>query len=132
MVSREEVATTLSLPPFATGEIAGSYELLYIYWKKAGRRAEEAVLREEDFEVLRHAVEREGLRRLDDLLERLTDHFVERIDPEAAREAVREYYGSDVDPEAAKRAIARLLASWLLEAGKEWKMYRFQGFLPRD
>ncbi len=122
----------MSLPPFATGEIAGDYGLLYVYWRKAGRRAEEAVLRSEDFEVLRHAVERERLRRVEELVERLVEHFLDRIDPVAAREAVSEYYGADVDAEYARRLVARLLASWLLEAGKEWKMYSFRGYVPRD
>ncbi|MET1100899.1 MAG: hypothetical protein ABWW69_00240 [Pyrodictiaceae archaeon] len=123
---------TSSLPYFATGELVGDYSLLYAYWRKAGNKAERAVLRSEDFERLRLIVEREGVERLDELWEKLTDYFMDRVDGNAAVEAVKERIGVVVDAYTARRMIARILAGWLIEAGKQWKLYSFRGAIPRD
>ena len=103
-------------PMFATGEIVGDYEPLYLYWQEAGGRAEEAVLSGGDFEVLRRLVEEEGVSRLDEVLERLASHFVSRVDARAARRALEKYYGVEVSEEEAARRIAGILAGWLVEA----------------
>ena len=118
----------MSLPYFGTGEIVGDYELLYRYWRHAGRRAEEATLRRDDFDYLRRLVDRREVSRLDELLARLTEYFRPRVDPEAARRAVREHYGVDLPAEDARRMVARLLAGWLVEAGQQWRILRLRGW----
>ncbi|HID41221.1 MAG TPA: hypothetical protein EYP33_03590, partial [Pyrodictium sp.] len=50
-------------PMFATGEIVGDYEPLYLYWQEAGERAGESVLSNRDFKELQRLVTREGVRR---------------------------------------------------------------------
>ncbi len=121
------------LPVFATGRIVGDYGLLFKYWEVAGAKAEEAMLRNEDFNHLRRLVEAKGPRlRLSELLDSLTDYFLPRVDPEAARQAYKSYYGIDVDTYTARRQVARLLAGWLVEAGEEWKILSLRGWLPRD
>ncbi len=109
-------------PMFATGEVVGDYEPLYLYWEEAGQRAAESVLTTEDFEELRRIVVGEGVRRLDELLERLKPLFRGRVDPEAARRAMKRYYGVDIDTETAVDRILEILAGWLVEAASEWHM----------
>ena len=121
----------MSLPYFATGEVVGDYTLLYRYWKRAGRRAEEATLRREDFDYLRRLVEAGEVRRLDELLDRLTSYYMGRVDGEAARQAVRDHYGVEVLVEDAKRMVARILAGWLVEAGQQWGILRLRGWTER-
>ena len=111
-------------PPFASGRIAGVYEPLRLYLEVArelGREdlVERAVLSEEDFSWLRQRVSQAGRLRLLDLLDELEERFIERVDPEVAREAFRRY-GVELSAGDARRRIARLLASWLVEAGEEW------------
>jgi hypothetical protein len=112
------------LPPFASGRIAGSYRLLRRYLEVARERNrdeafENALLREEDYELLK-SLAREGESALE-LVDRLTDILVERVDPEIAEEALRRE-GILLSGEEARRIIARLLASWLIEAGEYWKI----------
>ena len=109
-------------PMFATGEIVGDYEPLYLYWEEAGQRAAESVLTTRDFDELRRIVVGEGVRRLDELLERLKPLFRSRVDPDAARRAMKRYYGVDVDTETAVNRILEILAGWLVEAASEWHM----------
>jgi hypothetical protein len=118
----------MALPYFATGEVVGDYELLYRYWRYAGRRAEEATLRREDFDYLRRLVEDYHVKRLDELLAKLTDYFSPRVDPEAARRAVEDHYKVSIPPEDARRMVARILAGWLVEAGQQWKILRLRGW----
>ncbi len=111
-------------PPFASGRIAGVYEPLRLYLEVArelGREdlVERAVLSEEDFSWLRQRVSEAGRLRLLDLLDELEERFLERVDPEVAREAFRRYV-VELSAGDARRRIARLLASWLVEAGEEW------------
>jgi len=107
---------------FATGEIVGDYEPLYLYWEEAGQRASESVLSTRDFEELRRIIVGEGVRRLDEVIERLKPLFRDRVDPGAARRALRRYYGVDVDEETAVDKILGILAGWLVEAASEWHM----------
>ena len=109
-------------PMFATGEVVGDYEPLYLYWEEAGQRAAESVLTTRDFEELRKIVVGEGVRRLDELLERLKPLFRGRVDPEAARRAMKRYYGVDVDAETATDRVIEILAGWLVEAASEWHL----------
>ncbi len=111
-------------PPFATGRIAGGYEPLKYYLEVARERGREdlverALLSEEDFEWLRGRIAEARRIRLLDLLDELEDRFLERVDPEVAREAFKRY-GVEISSGDAQHRIARLLASWLVEAGEEW------------
>ncbi len=115
-------------PPFASGKVAGDYEPLFLYWEVARERGREdlieaATLREEDYKVLQREAG-EGLG-LDALLEALTSYMEDRVDPVVAAEAYRRY-GVEASPEDARRLIARLLASWLVEAGEYWGFVRLR------
>ncbi|BEP16871.1 hypothetical protein PYJP_02230 [Pyrofollis japonicus] len=109
-------------PLFATGEVVGDYEPLYKYWEEAGQKASESVLSAKDFEELRRIVVDQGVRRLDELLEKLKQVFRNRVDPEAARRALSKYYGVEVDTETAVDRVAGILAGWLVEAATEWNI----------
>ena len=116
-------------PPFATGKVVGSYEPLRRYLEEARRRGREdlveaALLREEDFNLLRRlaALERVSL---DSLLSALEERFYDRVSGEVAREAY-ESLGIRVDEESARRMIARILAGWLVESGEEWRILRLR------
>jgi len=113
-------------PMFATGEVVGDYEPLYLYWQEAGERASESVLSNEDFQELQRLVAGEGVRRLDQLLERLRDRFLPRVDPAAARRALSRYYGVDLGEAEAAQRIADILAGWLVEAASEWGLLRLR------
>jgi hypothetical protein len=113
-------------PMFATGEIVGDYEPLYLYWSEAGEKAEKAIIQSQDFRELRRIIEEEGVRRLDEVLERLASYFQPRVDAEAARRALTRYYGVEVDPLEAARRIALILAGWLVEAAGELGIYRLR------
>ena len=119
-----------ALPPFATGRITPDYSILFEYWRVAREReredlVEKAMLGEDDYELLREKAS--TTRRLGDLLEILEDIMVERVDPDIAVEAVARATGSRVDSETARRLVARLLASWLVEAGEYWRMIGLHG-----
>ncbi len=119
-------------PYFATGEIVHDYGLLYKYWRRAGKRAEDATLANRDFNYLKSIVEESGVVRLSELLDNLTEYFLPRVEARAALEAVRDHYGVEVDADTARRMVARILAGWLIEAGKQWRILRLRGELPRD
>jgi hypothetical protein len=121
----KEPAEEEGKPFFATGEIVGSYRLLYTYWRHAGDKAEESILREADFQKLQHLIS-QGYTRLDQLMEKLRDHFRERIDTEAARKAAKEYYGVEMGPEEAVARVADQLAGWLIEAASQWGIVRIR------
>lgn len=114
------------MPLFATGEIVGDYEPLLRYWEKAGEKAGDSVLSNEDFRELQRLVAVEGVSRLDEVLDRLSLRFRGRVDPDAAAQALSEYYGTPVPPEEARDRIARLLAGWLVEAASEWNIIRLR------
>ncbi|MEB3861688.1 MAG: hypothetical protein GSR84_05655 [Desulfurococcales archaeon] len=120
-------------PPFASGRIAGDYEPLFLYWeaaRRAGREdlVERAMLREEDYRLASRLAREAG--RLGDLLDRLEEVMLERVDPGVAAEAYR-MYGAPVGDEDARRLIARLLASWLVEAAEHWGFLRLRGLGDR-
>ncbi len=114
------------MPFFATGEIVGDYSLLYLYWREAGDKAEEALLSEKDFQHLRGLLTAGEQARLDQVLDKLRSHFRGRVDPEAAARAAKKYYGIDVPPEEARERVAGILAGWLVEAASRWGMIRLR------
>jgi molecular chaperone GrpE (heat shock protein) len=113
-------------PMFATGEVVGDYEPLYLYWNEAGEKAEEAIIQSRDFQELKKVIEQEKITRLDEALERLATYFLPRVDAEAARRALRKYYGIDIDPSEAAKKIAQMLAGWLIEAAEELGIYKLR------
>ena len=123
-------------PLLGDGSIVADYSLLYSYWEALRRRGgsvEDAVLKREDFEKLREIVERHSGLSLERLLEMLTEEMLRRVDREAAIEAAREAYGVDMDAETAARRVARIMAGWLVEAGKQTGILRLRGYaLPED
>ncbi len=123
-------------PLLGDGSIVPDYTLLYAYWdalRRRGSDVDEALLKREDFDLLRRLVEEGAGQTLDKLLDRLVEHFLPRIDREAALDAFRETYGFEADAETASRRVARIMAGWLVEAGKQSKMLRLRGpELPSD
>ncbi len=105
-------------PTFATGEFAGDYTDLKRYLEKAKEIDEkcydDAILKNEDFEWIRKLVEEKGKVRAQDLLNAIEERMINRVCDEIASEAL------NMDKEHAKRRVARLLASWLLEAAMQW------------
>ena len=115
-------------PPFASGELVGDYSPLFEYWRVARERGREdlveaAMLSEADYKLLRDTV-KSGEAVLD-LVDRLAEKIVDRVDPEIAAEALARS-GVRVPPEEARWYIARLIASWLIEAGDYWGLIRLR------
>ncbi|AEM39488.1 hypothetical protein Pyrfu_1631 [Pyrolobus fumarii 1A] len=123
-------------PLLGDGSIVGDYTLLYRYWdelRRRGRNLDNALLRREDFEKLRRLVEEHTSMTLEKLLSILTEEFLPRVDREAAMAAARATYGVELDAETAARRVARILAGWLIEAGKQSGILRLRGpSLPTD
>ncbi len=123
-------------PLLGDGSVVSDYTLLYEYWealRRQGKDTDTAVLQRSDFDKLREIIEREGGMSLEELLERLSEHLLPRIDREAAREAATRTYGVDMDSDTAARRVARIMAGWLVEAGKQTGMLRLRGpQLPSD
>ena len=116
-------------PPWASGKLAGDYDLLYAYWEEARRRGREdlveaAMLSERDFDKLRELVG-EGPRSALELVERLAGELEARIDEDVAGAAAAGL-GLPLAGEEARRRVARLMASWLVEAGEEWGVLRLR------
>jgi hypothetical protein len=119
-------------PPFASGELVGDYGPLFEYWKIAREKGREdlveaAMLSEEDYRMLQETAYR-GEEVLD-LIERLTEKILDRIDPEIASEALSGY-GVKAPPDEARRFIAKLIAAWLIEAGEYWCFIKLRRGLP--
>lgn len=109
------------LPFFADSSVVGDYKPLKKYWvllREKGLDIDKAVLTQEDFKYLEKIVEETGSIDLASLLDKLTDYFIDRIDCETALEAYRDTYGYVIDREEACRNMARIMAGWLIEAGK--------------
>ncbi len=109
-------------PFFADGSIVGDYTPLFKYWGivkgKDKKRFDAAFLTPEDFDTVKEIVEAKGKISIAEVLEELRKRFINRIDPEAAVEALREAYGATVDAETAVDRIAFIMAGWLLEAAR--------------
>ncbi len=123
-------------PLLGDGSIVPDYSLLYAYWealRRKGADIDRALLRREDFDTLRRLVEQAPSQTLEELLGKLIQHFLPRVDREAALEAFRETYSLEPDTETAARRVARILAGWLVEAGQQTGILRLRGpQLPSD
>ncbi len=118
------------LPFFADGSIIGEYKLLFEYWrilreKHRENMLDKAFLKREDFEYIRLLINIRKKMNLQELLDKLTDKFLERIDPDAAQEAFKNVYGIEIDREYARRKIAYVLAGWLIEAARNTGILKY-------
>ncbi len=117
-------------PPFASGEIVGDYEPLFIYWRVARDRGREdlieaSTLSNDDFEYVKRYMEVRVRLSLADILDDLSTYFKDRVDEDTAREAYRRL--GIVDPKGEYRVlIARILAGWLIEAAETWGILRIR------
>jgi len=119
-------------PLFASGELINDYEPLRVYLEEARRRGREdlverALLSQEDFSYLSEALKSSS--NLLELMEKLKARFIDRVDGEVAVEAFRKL-GLNVDVNFARDRIAYIIAGWLLEAGKHWKILSFKSLPP--
>lgn len=117
------------LPFFADASIVGDYRPLKKYWeilRKKGSSLDQAFLNRRDFDHLSEVVMFNPGIDLESLLNMFTSWFIERIDCEAAVEAYREVYGIELDKEEARKGIARILAGWLIEAGRSVGILKYR------
>ncbi len=125
-------------PVFADGSVVPDYEPLFRYWELAKERkrqdlVDKAMLSQDDFMYLREALKAAGETvSLLDMLSALTERFVERVDAELAKEALMSLGYPEVSEDEAQRRIAKIIAGWLIEAGKAWNILKLTGSLPRD
>ncbi|MFZ8795808.1 MAG: hypothetical protein ACO2O2_18275 [Acidilobaceae archaeon] len=80
-------------------------------------------MKQEDFTFLSTLVER-GLSLLD-LINELKIRFMDRVDGEVASEAFTAI-GLNMSSDLARERLAYILAGWLLEAGKYWRILTFK------
>lgn len=122
---------------FANGTVIPDYEPLFRYWEIARKRGREdlvnrAMLENTDFDYIRKMVLEQALNLLE-ILDRLEEYFIDRIEPEIAVKALEETLGIELELEEARRRLARILAGWLLEAAQTWGIIRLRGTrLPVD
>ncbi len=122
---------------FASGTIVSDYEPLFRYWEIARREGREdlvdkAMLENRDFDYIRKMILEQALNLLE-VLDRLEEYFIERVDPGIAVKALEETLGIELELEEARRRLARILAGWLLEAAQTWGIIRLRGTkLPVD
>ncbi|MEB3805903.1 MAG: hypothetical protein GSR73_00075 [Desulfurococcales archaeon] len=119
------------LPPFASGRLAGDYRPLFEYWRIARSKnredlVEKAMLSNNDYKLLEDIVSRKAKVTALDLIDILTEKLADRIDPDIALEAMARL-GYNLNRDEARLFIARLLASWLVEAGDYWRILRLTG-----
>lgn len=125
-------------PMLADGSIVADYKPLFKYWELAKKRSRElankAVLSRGDLELLQEIIRGAAGTRLSlaDLLDLLVEKIMPRIDPDIAYEAIREVYGIELEKRDAQQRVARIVAGWIVEAGKTWGIIRIKGTLPSD
>jgi len=119
-------------PLLADGSIVGSYEPLFRYWEAAKKRGlEEVAIGREELEFIERRVRGSGRVNLLQLRSEVTERFLPRINPEAAKEAF-ESLGMRLTPEEARQKIAEILAGWALEAARTLLIVDFKGWVPRE
>jgi hypothetical protein len=125
----EKLGKNNELPFFADASIVGDYKPLYKYWellRRRGRSVEKAMLNNEDFRFLEEVVNATPGLDVESLLNMLTNRFLERIDCKLAIEAYREAYNIVLSEDDACKKLARILAGWLIEAGKNTGILRLK------
>ncbi|WFO76189.1 hypothetical protein J4526_04990 [Desulfurococcaceae archaeon MEX13E-LK6-19] len=119
-------------PLLADGSIIEDYRPLLVYWRKARKvkkeLADKAILSNEDFRELQQVVESLAGKSLFELIELFKKKFSTRIDPDLAREAIKEVYGVELSSEEARDRIAYIMAGWLLEAGRQMKIIGYRSW----
>jgi len=111
----------IACPFFADGSIVGDYKPLAKYWeilKRESRPLDSALLNHTDFRFLEEVVNTSPGLDVASLINMLQHRFLERIDCRLAAQAFREAYGVELDEEEACKRLARIMAGWLIEAGK--------------
>ena len=122
-------------PFFADSSIVGDYTPLIRYWellKKEKRNIDNALLKPSDFKYIEQLIKEQGRISLAELLEKLTEYFYDRIDPEIATRALEEAYNVETELEHARRIIARIMAGWLIEASNTTGILRLRIPWKRD
>lgn len=122
-------------PFFADSSIVGDYTPLIRYWellKKEKRNIDDALLKPSDFKHVEQLIKEQGRISLAELLEKLTEYFYDRIDPEIATRALEEAYNVETELEYARRIIARIMAGWLIEASNTTGILRLRIPWKRD
>ncbi|MET1160419.1 MAG: hypothetical protein ABWW65_05605 [Thermoprotei archaeon] len=117
------------LPFFADASIVGDYKPLKKYWellKRRGKELDDAFLKREDFEYLEEVVNVNPGIDVESLLNMLTSRFVERVDCKVAVEAYKEAYGFELKEDEACKGIARIMAGWLIEAGRNIGILKYR------
>ena len=122
------------LPLLADGSIVEDYEPLFKYWEKAKEKnkklAENVTLKNEDFTYLSSLIEHAQRISLLDLMETLINHFMDRVEASIAVETYKDLLGLELEAREAQRRIARILAGWLIEAGRRWGIVKVKGIRP--
>jgi len=118
-------------PLLASGNIVSDYEPLFKYWELAKNVnksiAENATLKNEDFNYLLKMLSKRRIISLIELLNELEEYMLGRVDAEIAAKALKEVYNIEYGLEDARRRIARILAGWLIEASNIWGDIRLKG-----
>lgn len=118
-----------SLPFFADSTIVGDYKPLIKYWELVRFDRElldKAFLNRSDFEYLKEVVESNPGISVAELLDLLINRFIPRINCEYARKAYVEIYSIDTSEIEACRNIAKILAGWLVEAGRNTGILKYR------
>lgn len=116
-------------PFFATKEIVRDYEVLRLYWEEARNAGREdlvdaSMLTEEDFRFIEREASRSG-RSLYELMSIASERFRSRVSGDIASKAFARL-GVNLSEEEAAERLAWILAGWLIEASKEFKIIWFR------
>jgi len=118
-----------SLPFFADASIVSNYRLLFKYWEIVREDRdlfEKAFLNKSDFDYLKEIVETMPGIDVASLLNMLVNRFIDRVNCEKAYRAYIETYGLNIDEKDACREVARILAGWLIEAGRNTGILKYK------
>lgn len=116
-------------PLLADGSIVKDYTPLFIYFSKLtskGLEVKDFIISNNDLKFLEEIVSR-GALPLQDLINRLIEYFTPRVKDNIAKEAVSEYLGIEVTKDFAVHYISKILAGWLIEAGKTLGILNLKG-----
>ncbi|UXD22630.1 hypothetical protein IPA_06825 [Ignicoccus pacificus DSM 13166] len=115
-------------PTFASKKLIKDYEPLRYYLElvKGTEWYDKAFLSRQDFEELVKEAKDLSTGKLGELWDKLTEKFMERIEPEKALQALKDAGYEVKSPEEARKRLAQILAGWLIEAGEEWDLIKFK------
>jgi len=119
----------LRKPLLADGTLVKDYTPLFMYVERLsnlGVSSDEVTLKSEDLRYLEELISRGSLP-LNEVIERLIEYFMPRLRSDIAKEVVSEYLGSEVSTDFGTRFMAKILACWLIEAGKTLGIVSLRG-----